>query len=196
MFWLALAAQLSGSILLKPLFGPEDVPMRLVEPNVLQTVGIALTTTPDGKVQGCAIEKSSGNAKLDAYTCRIASRRARFQAPTHADGSPAYLVYRTDIDWWIGDGYPPSKPKSADLYLTVAALPAKVQSPASVRLKLDVGADGHISNCAAEDSRYEPVLVRTGCEQLLRTYKPMPARTAEGTAVASVQSAIVLFQTN
>ena len=196
MFWLALAAQLSGPVPLKPLLGPDDVPTRLVEPNVLQRVGIALTVTPNGKIQGCAVEKSSGNSKLDSYTCEVAARRAKFKPPTHIDGAAAYLIYRADINWWLGDGYPPSTQPGGDLYLTVTALPPKVASPAIVRLMLEVGADGSLSNCAAEDSKYDLALVKTGCEQLLLTYRPTPARAADGAAVASVQSATVVFQTN
>lgn len=196
MIALAILAQLSAPVPSKPLLTPADVPMEIMEENVLHTVGIAVTVKPDGRVQSCLVEKSSGNRKLDSYTCKLLTRRARFRRPTHIDGSPAYGLYRTGINWWAGNGYPPRRLPLADLYLTVSKLPPKLESPLSVRLKVAVDPTGRASHCLAEDSKEQPELVRLGCEQLLKSYQPSPVRSEAGVPVASVQSATVVIQTN
>jgi hypothetical protein len=81
-----------------------------------------------------------------------------------------------------------------DLYIRVSGLPAKVESPTLVRLAIAVDASGFISSCAAEEPKYNATLTRLGCEQLLKTYKPTPAKTLEGVPVSSVQTATVVFE--
>jgi hypothetical protein len=71
MILLALAAQLGAPAPTKPLFTPDDVPVGLIRENVLHTVGVAVTIKPDGKVQDCQAERSSGNRKLDSHTCDL-----------------------------------------------------------------------------------------------------------------------------
>ena len=193
--WLAIAVQLSAPLPAKRTWlSAYDVPIGLLRENVLQTVGIAITVRPDGKIQDCLVEVSSGNPKLDAYTCKLARRRGKFRAGREVNGSPVYGVYRGSINWWVGDGYPPSRLQHPDLYLTVSDLPPKIKSPVAVRLMLAVDDTGRPSNCVAEDEEQPAALVRVGCEQLIKSYTAKPARTSDGAAVASTQTAIVAFE--
>jgi hypothetical protein len=173
---------------LRALVTADDVPDDLVTRNKVQTVGIALTVGPDGKARRCTVEATSGNSKLDSYTCKLAARRAKFSP------SPMYLVWRTHFDWWVGDGYPP-KSNYANLALKVAALPTGLHSPVSVNLTFAVDQAGNMSDCRTEAEREPVVLVPVACEQLAKTFRPQPARSEDGSAVASEQEATVLFET-
>lgn len=183
-----LAAQLAAAhpSNLTSLMTPDDVPVDLVTRNRLQTVGIALTAGPDGKVRRCSVEATSGNPKLDAYTCSLA-RRARFSP------SATYYVERTHIDWWVGDGYPPES-RFANLAVEVTALPPKLHSPLLVGLLFAVDQAGNMSGCRGWSAKDPVDLVPIACEQLAKTFRPQPARSEDGNPVASEQSATVLFE--
>src|SRR5206468_6786372 len=150
MYWLLLAAELTNfqgaKSPLRSVLDPGEVPVNLLTVNQLETVALALTVDPSGTVRGCSVEATSGDSRLDSYTCRTLSRRAKL-AP-----SQTYFVYRTHIDWWIGDKYPP-KSIYADLALTVAALPAGLRSPAFVRVQFTVDRSGKISGCTPEGEK-------------------------------------------
>jgi hypothetical protein len=194
MIWLLAAAQLSAPVPLHPLFDPNDVPIGHIDENELYTVGIAVTIKPDGKLQDCNIEATSGNRKLDAYTCGLVMRGGRFQRPVSSNGTPAYGIYRTFNIWWVGDRRPPAQPGKADLHIKVAELPPKIKSPFLLRVAFDVDEAGNVSNCMAEEPKSNAALTRVACDQLLKTWKPIPARNAEGLRVPSVQDATVVFE--
>jgi TonB family protein len=188
MFLLFLATLLAARPSnLSGLFTADDVPIDLITQNKVQTVAIAVTVGPDGKVLGCSVEASSGNPKLDSYTCNTAARRAKFSPP------PTYLVRRTHVDWWVGDGYPP-KSSHADLALTVTTLPSNIQSPVFVDVMFAVDPSGNISRCRPEAENEPVVLVSIACEQLAKTFRPRPARSKDGNPVASEQNARVMFE--
>lgn len=171
------------------LFTADDVPVALLPLNRTQAVGIALVAGPDGKVRTCNIELSSGNPKLDSYTCTLAARRAKF-AP-----SATYFVERTHVSWWMGDGYPP-KSNYANLVVTVPAMPAKLHSPVTVHVLFDVDKAGNVSRCEPEKADEPTDLAPVACEELVRTFRPQPARSETGDPVASEQDATVMFKTN
>lgn len=196
MILLALALQLSASPPLQSLFTYDDVPVRMLRENVVESVAIALTVQPDGRVQSCLVEKGSGNPKLEAYTCKLATRRAKFRPSTNRQGTPVYRVYRTTINWWIGDRSPTSRMVLRDLHLMVSRLPPNVKSPAVINLAFAVDAAGHASDCRGEDEQSHPELVRLGCDELLKEFRPKPATTDKGVPVPSIQSATVLFETS
>src|SRR5947209_7514859 len=142
MFLLFLAAELLAehSSNVNTLFTADDVPVALLPLNRVQTVGIALVAGPDGRVRSCNVEETSGNPKLDSYTCTLAARRAKFSP------SPIYFVERTYVYWWNGDGYPP-KSNYANLAVTVPALSAKLHSPVLVHVLFAVDEAGNMSRC-------------------------------------------------
>jgi hypothetical protein len=190
MFLLFLAAELLAAhpSNVKTLFTADDVPVALLPLNRVQAVGIALVVGPDGKVRSCNVEETSGNSKLDSYTCTLAARRAKFSP------SPTYFVERTYVYWWGGDSYPP-KSNSANLVVTVAALPAKLHSPVLVHVLFAVDEAGNVSRCQPEKADEPADLVPIACDQLARTFRPQPVRSETGSPVASEQSATVMFQT-
>nr|WP_161593704.1 energy transducer TonB [Parerythrobacter lutipelagi] len=65
------------------------------------TVGITLTVTPSGRVAHCQITKSSGYAEMDAHTCDLVTRRARFQPGTDGDANRISGLFSTNVVWRI-----------------------------------------------------------------------------------------------
>jgi hypothetical protein len=198
MIWLLFLAQATAPIPtnMSGLFRADDTPVGMMPGNVLLSVKTALTITPEGKIQDCRVEVSSRIPKLDAHSCKLLTRRAKFRPALDSARTPTYGVYRTQIDWWVGDGYPPKARTLPDLALTVSALPPKTKSPATLRLTFRVDESGRPSDCSLEGEKGDPTLVKLGCEQIIHSYTATPARTPAGVAVSSVQRATVQFETN
>lgn len=198
MFWLAVAAQLSAPVPTnKRLVTSADVPVELLHEDEIKLVQFRVTVTPQGKPQDCQVEVSSGDLKIDALTCALVKRRARFRAATDVDGKAAYGVYRAFITWWMSStrGTPPSV-TTRDLEIMVKDLPRGIRSPAPVELMFAVDSNGHPSSCKGERETDHPTLVKIGCDQLVKSFTAVPARTNVGNPVRSVQNAIVLFIKN
>jgi len=196
MWWIALAAQLSAPtpINIGNWFNDGDFPGYLVEqqPGVW-LVGVGVRVRPDGAVQDCTVESTSGVARLDQLTCKIVEQRAKFRPASFAEGSAAPGVYRTYVGWDVTKApATTSHVSNADLNLTVQSLPAGIPSPTAVRLVFTVDQRGQISSCASEATQpferveNNPALVSVACDELVKGYKPNPA-------VPSVQDAIVRF---
>lgn len=67
------------------------------------TVVARVSIGADGRVSGCAVARSSGNAELDATTCRLIERRFRYAPARDAQGRPVADVTGWSQTWWIGD---------------------------------------------------------------------------------------------
>jgi TonB family protein len=205
MFWIALAAQFTAPIPtnLNKWFSPDDVPEYLLrKSNGVWLVGVRVTVTPDGLIQSCQIEASSGIPELNTYTCALLTRRAKFHPAQGDDGNPAFGVHRTYVLWAVSEGFSPpdlSKVSLPDLDLTVLTLPKGTKSPALARVMFKVDAEGRISSCAAEQFetldriKANPDLTSTACQQIVEKYQPIPAKDTTGKAVSSVQDATVRF---
>jgi protein TonB len=65
----------------------------------------ALTTRSvigaDGRVESCDIVESSGNADLDATTCRLIVERYRYEPSRDADGRPVRAIVIREHRWGI-----------------------------------------------------------------------------------------------
>ena len=63
------------------------------------TVSIAFRVRPDGRVDSCRVERSSGWAVLDAATCRLVTERFRFRPARDAAGRAMAWSLKTDFTW-------------------------------------------------------------------------------------------------
>jgi TonB family protein len=203
MLWIALAAQLSAPVPtnLPGWFAFDDFPAYLVnrDPGVW-AVGIRVIVGPDGAVQGCQVESSSGDSGLDQLSCRKVVQGASFRPAMSPAGTAAPGVYRTYIAWDVTKApSATSRVSNADLNLSVASLPPGIHSPAAVRVMFAVDAQGRMTSCESEPTQgfeqveKDPALVAVACDQLMKSYKPVPAKTSAGEPVPSVQDAIVRF---
>lgn len=63
------------------------------------TVAVQVTVKPNGRVSKCAPVRGSGNAELDAMTCRLVRKRARFTPALDANGRPVVSQTYTSFVW-------------------------------------------------------------------------------------------------
>jgi TonB family protein len=81
------------------LFSTDDYPSSAVRAGEEGTTGVRLMIGTDGRVGGCDVISSSGSAALDAATCNILRRRARFRPALDAEGRPTIDYYTQRVRW-------------------------------------------------------------------------------------------------
>ena len=212
MFWLALAAQLSLPVPLnvrvpdvRAIFRSGDFPFYMQQAGVSRIVYTRTTVRPDGTIQGCVAEASSGDAYLDAYTCGLIVKRAKLLPAKWTDGAPVYGVLRLPASWFVGNE-PPSdedilRAEVPDLELSVNQLPTGAHSIAGVSLEIAADENGRPVMCAEyppltkrNPKEYFPELVPIACQQAMADLTVSPPVDASGKAVRSVQSVSVHFK--
>jgi protein TonB len=78
---------------------PLDYPEALRGSGPYGTVGMLLTIDPAGRVIGCSVTRSSGSRVLDAASCRLLIRRARYTPAMDSNGNPAVGTIEQQIEW-------------------------------------------------------------------------------------------------
>lgn len=210
MFWMLVAAQLAMPVPLgvrfpdvRAVFSPDDMPAYVQLAGITRFVATRTTVGPDGLPQDCTIERDSGDPKLDAYTCAIIVKRAKFEPAKWLDGSPAYGVLRVPVTWAIGSEAAESEVQKAyppDMTLTVTRLPAGAGRQVKLALMIAVDVSGKVVACdqwlpAAKNFRPKtyPELLSIACQQMTSQFRALAGKDASGWPVRSVQSASVLF---
>ena len=77
--------------------GPTDADNR--QGRYQGTVAVQVTIAPGGRVSNCVPVRGSGNAGLDAMTCRLVQERARFTPALDAQGRPVVSQAYTTFVW-------------------------------------------------------------------------------------------------
>jgi len=80
---------------------PDDYPSRPLREGVQGTTGFRVSVGTNGRVTGCEVTSSSGNAELDAATCKLVSARARFAPAKDGEGQPTTGAYANRVKWVI-----------------------------------------------------------------------------------------------
>lgn len=181
-------------------FSHDDVPLALIPEGVARRVAVRAVVRPDGTLQRCEIEATSGAPKVDAYTCGLIRKRARYSPARWNDGSPTFGVVRLSVIWLVGDARPPMDVPD-DLGIAVNQLPKGLRSPTSVRAIFAADEQGRPSSCIAEPAtagaqKSDPALVTLACAQLIAAYRAIPVSDDNGQPVRSVQNASVGFSTS
>lgn len=78
-----------------------DYPREARRARVGGEVEVRFTIEATGRVSGCRIRKSSGDAALDATTCRLIEARFRFKPATNAAGLAVASSYGWRQTWWL-----------------------------------------------------------------------------------------------
>lgn len=212
MLWFAFVALASLPTLVngrpdvRAIFTVDDFPAYLQQAALSKTVYTRTTVRPDGSLESCAVEASSGDTKLDAYTCALIVKRAKFRPATWSDGTPVYGVIRVPVSWLISDAPIPEedrlKATTPDLELSVNKLPKGARSIAAVSLQVEADENGHVVTCSEQHSltkddrkRHFPELVTLGCQGVMANVSLSPPIDASGKKVRSVQSVSVHFVT-
>lgn len=66
-------------------------------------VEVRFTIQPSGRVTACRVTRSSGDASLDATTCRLIEERFRFRPATNSAGQSIASDYGWRQRWWLED---------------------------------------------------------------------------------------------
>jgi protein TonB len=70
------------------LFSSDDYPKEAIRHRWEGTVQVEIAVSPEGRVSGCRIVRSSGYAVLDEKTCDIMRTRAKFTPAKDSNGRP------------------------------------------------------------------------------------------------------------
>src|SRR5260221_1735982 len=210
MFWIALAAQLSAPLPIGPrfpdvraLFTADDYPRYLQLEGKSAVVYTRTTVRPDGSTEGCLPEISSGDKKLDAYTCALIVKRARFEPARWTDGTPAYGVIRVPVSYRIVDS-PMTDADLAqfivpDIDLAVNRLPKGGGAIVSLTLEIAMDAEGRTVACHEQrasimhNKKQFPELVAIACQKATAEFTGVPPVDAAGKPARSIQTVGVRF---
>lgn len=162
------------------------------------TVYTRTTVLPDGKIDNCFVERSSSDRALDAFTCQLITKRAKFLPAKWMDGSAVYGVIRTAIRWTMSE-YPEKEPMISDLQVPVDHLPEGGDFKDYVTLQVAADESGHPLSCAqhisSNDTRKQfPELIEAACRQATSSLVLFPPVDASGKPERSVQSVSVHFK--
>lgn len=83
------------------IINPDDYPEQAVREEDTGQATVMLLVDETGKVADCQLQKTSGNASLDAMTCIAFIKRARFRPARDAAGKPMKDVFYQSIAWRI-----------------------------------------------------------------------------------------------
>ena len=206
MLLLALAAQMSAPVTasgrdVRTIFSADDYPSYLQGSGVSRIVTASVTVRPDGTIQSCVAQVRSGDPRLDAYTCELIVRRAKFRPAKWSDGSAVYGVVNVPVGWTPGP-VPRDKLVAAttpDLDLSVNRLP-KPYSIVALNLEVEADEKGRLLTCAEAppldqdfDRRF-PEFLKIACQQVTSQLTVRPPVDASGKAVRSVQTVSVHFK--
>ncbi|WP_294240055.1 energy transducer TonB [uncultured Sphingomonas sp.] len=76
-----------------------DYPEAAAEAGASGSVTVRYFVNVDGRVSGCVVTRSSGNAALDETTCRLIEQRYRYDPSRDADGRPVRSIIVVSQDW-------------------------------------------------------------------------------------------------
>lgn len=84
------------------LFSTNDYPSSAISKGEQGTAGVHFRIGTDGKVSDCRVVETSGSAALDAQTCKIIVRRARYEPARTKAGEPVASIGFQRIRWEMG----------------------------------------------------------------------------------------------
>ena len=89
---------------MRTLFSADDYPASAQASGAEGTSQASITIGPDGRVASCNIIRSSGNSALDAATCNIIRRRAKFVPARDSNGNATTDTITTPPITWRLEG--------------------------------------------------------------------------------------------
>jgi protein TonB len=89
---------------LRTLFSADDYPASAQAAGAEGTAQAELTIGTDGRVISCNLIRSTGNSALDAATCNILRRRAKFTPARDSNGNPTTDTIQTPPIRWQLEG--------------------------------------------------------------------------------------------
>lgn len=134
----------------------EDYPASALQADADGPTRVALSIDATGHVTGCVIEVSSGNAELDATTCKLLQQRATFSPARNAAGVAVSAKLTHQIRWRI---------------------PREQLISQGFRMTYSLDAAGHITGCKIDEfGGHDPDLTCSpqNIEQIAASYLAYP----------------------
>ena len=78
-----------------------DYKSRWIREGLYGKASFKLDIGADGKVESCSITRSTGHPDLDAATCELVTRRAKFKPATDGSGAASRGTYSNSVSWQI-----------------------------------------------------------------------------------------------
>ena len=127
----------------------DDYPASSIRNGKEGMTAVALTVTPEGRVDGCFVETSAGDPMLDFTTCRLLTSRARFEPGRDQDGRAVPSALSIKIAWRL---------PQASSQLLAQAMPRIPLAPWASTVTFEVE-QGAIVRCTEERAPPAPVFV-------------------------------------
>ncbi|MFZ1742072.1 MAG: energy transducer TonB, partial [Pontixanthobacter sp.] len=80
---------------------PRDYPSRALREEREGVTRFRVNVGADGKVANCTVTGSSGHSDLDETTCKLISRRGKFNPATNGDGNDVAGTWSSAVRWEI-----------------------------------------------------------------------------------------------
>ena len=84
------------------LFTSRDLPQAGIGLNYEAPVGFVLLIDETGRIADCTVTETSGGGALDAQSCAVPMRLAKFKPALGADGRPTRDFYSYRVNWRFG----------------------------------------------------------------------------------------------
>ena len=174
----------------QPAIDYSDYPMEAIRRGEAGVVSVLLKVAADGSVSRCDVTETSLSKLLDAQTCTLITRRARFAPATDASGHPVPGEYRLSTPWGL-EKTPRTK---IDAVLEVTTLPAGYTRPAAVQLVYNRA--GPPADCTVLTSSGSALADRTACDYARRTFTAEMPKSGSSAAAAAVRYVNASFVVN
>lgn len=182
--------------------GAGDYPAAARPARAEGVVDIAWDVARDGRIARCTVLRSSGNAILDATTCRLLRERGRY-APVRVEGAQRFRRFSGAYRWRLppvaGDAVAVPAMGMADEASWIGPDDYPVESArrneqGTVRIDWTIGADGRARDCQAVETSGHPRLDKAACAAIVSRARYRPARDEAGRAVATSKSRRVTWR--
>ncbi len=80
-----------------------DYKSNWIRKEMFGSASFTLSVGTNGRVENCSITRSTGHAELDAATCQLVSKRARFTPAKNGLGEPVGGSFSSSIRWVLPD---------------------------------------------------------------------------------------------
>jgi len=81
----------------------DDYKSNWINREMVGTARFRLEVAPSGKVESCAITRTSGHPELDRATCDLVTKRARFDPAKDDSGAKVSGTYTSSVQWTLPD---------------------------------------------------------------------------------------------
>lgn len=177
----------------------DDYPAESLKNNEMGYASFNLLVDPRGNAVQCSITVSSKSPVLDAETCRLITKRGKFNPAIDLNGTPIFGIFHSSVAWFSAeDSYSLNRLKSKypsppeyDIEVAVNKMPEGKRGPITIDLGLLVDGSGRSVACQPIETMRDTVLEKIACSQAMTLWTPIQMSDSKGST--TVQEVKVLF---